>query len=149
MLHEPIVWGSVALLLSVVLIMTLKATFWPKQDFRPTAVRQAHDTLPIGLRDITQHRAKRIRAMPIGDVMRMEPEEIEHAITHHGRRITLLTRRTTLPDGRIRVWIETSDDRWYSSEMPASDVIILEPGPQPPPSAKPGHPPDRAEPQLG
>ncbi len=116
-----------ALVLSVALIALMKVTFFPKPDFRPSRVRDAHNSLPERLQDITRHRAKKIQAMPLAEVMAMSPDEIEYAVTRGGRRITLRTRRTTLPDGRIRVWIETADERWYSSAMPVSEVIFLQP----------------------
>lgn len=127
---EPFIWGSLVVVLTVALIAMMKVTFWPKPDFRPSRVRDEHGSLPERLQDFTLHRAKKLQAMPLEEVMRMAPDEIEYAITRSGRRITLRTRRTVLPDGRIRVWIETADERWYSSAMPVSEVIFLQPAPK-------------------
>ena len=126
MLGEPIIWGSVAVVLTLALIVLLKVTFWPKPDFRPSRMRNEHGSLPERLQEITRHRAERLLSMPVAEALRMDADQLEYGITRSGRKITMRTRRTVLPDGRIRVWVETADERWYSSALPASEVIFLQ-----------------------
>lgn len=125
MIGEPWLWGAVALGLSASLVALLKVTFWSKPDFRPSGDRPPQARIYNRLQEVTRIRVQKLQSLPIAEALRLPEDQTEIVVTRSGRQMTLRTRRTILTDGRIRFWVETADERWYSSALPVSEVIFL------------------------
>lgn len=129
MIESPLLWGIMVVVLSAALIALMVQTLWPRQNFRPSRLQRSGVTLPQRLQEITRHRARKLQALPVEELLRLPAQQTEKAATPDGHPIVLRTQRNTLPDGRIQVWVETGDGTLLSTVKPVRQVVILPPPP--------------------